>query len=442
MAPFDHSFFDETHIGFDSAIDSEFKYDSDDELAHKISDLAGKINAATYLFLKMLAEFDRRQGWKKHGVRSCSHWLNWKCSIGYCAAREKIRVAHALEKLPKINEAFEQGLVSYSKVRAMTRVATDENEAVLLNVADDFSASHVEKLVHKYQQVDADQKPLPELSEHESRELKFYQDEDGMWVITAKLPQVEGGLLIKAIEEVVRQQHKNDSAESFSQSRVDALCQIAEHYIATAKSDGGKALAGHERCQVVLHVSNNCQHIDGFRVSEKNMKRFSCDAQVLSVFENKYGEVLNLGRNSRTVSPSLKRVLDMRDQTCRFPGCCAKKHVEYHHVKHWSEGGETEPENLVKLCRFHHDMVHDNHFIIEWHEHDWLFKTMTGELIEASPAFAPVTSLDLHELSWPELRRKKKKTAPLDVNLDYSRALKDMLMHGSKQSLKHHVRHR
>ena len=247
MAPFDHRFFDEAHTSFDSAIDSEFKYDSNDELAHKISDLAGKINAATYLFLKMLAEFDRRKGWKKHGVRSCSHWLNWKCSIGYCAAREKIRVAHALEKLPKINQAFEQGLVSYSKVRAMTRVATDENEAVLLSVADDFSASHVEKLVHKYQQVDADQQPLPELNEHESRELKYYQDEDGMWVIKARLPQVDGGLLIKAIEEVARQQnlHKNDSAESFSQKNADALCQIAEHYIATAKTDGGKALAGH-----------------------------------------------------------------------------------------------------------------------------------------------------------------------------------------------------
>ena len=219
------------------------------------------------------------------------------------------------------------------------------------------------------------------------------------------------------------------------------LCQIAEHYIATAKTDGGKALAGHERCQVVLHVSEESLHIDGFRVSEKNMKRFSCDAQVLSVFENKYGEVLNLGRNSRTVSPSLKRVLDMRDQTCRFPGCCAKKHVEYHHVKHWSEGGETEPENLVKLCRFHHDMVHDDHFIIEWQEHDWVFKTMTGELIEASPAFPPVTSLDLHELNWPELirpelSRKRKKPAPPDANLDYPRALKNMLMRGRKQSLK------
>ena len=100
----------------------DFKYDSDAELADRITRLAAQINVANYHFLKMLAEFDRRQGWKKHGVTCCSHWLNWRCGISYCAAREKIRVAHALEKLPKINHAFANGKLSYSKVRAMTRV--------------------------------------------------------------------------------------------------------------------------------------------------------------------------------------------------------------------------------------------------------------------------------------------------------------------------------
>ena len=414
--------------------DYDFTYTSDAELADKITRLAAQINVANYHFLKMLAEFDNRQGWKEHGVKCCSHWLNWKCNISYCAAREKIRVAHALEKLPKINHAFANGKLSYSKVRAMTRVATDDNEEVLLNVAEDFSASHVEKLVNKYKLVDEDQQIIVPPEDDDARELNYYQDENGMWVITAKLPQVEGGLMVKAIEEVIRQTNTSNSknastpAEAFKQKRADALCAITEHYIATAKVDGIKALAGHERCQVVLHIEKDNQHIDGFRVSKRNAERFSCDAKVLSVLEGENGEVLNLGRNARTVSPSLKRVLDMRDTTCRFPGCTCNRYVEYHHVKHWSDGGETKPENLVKLCRHHHDLIHNGHFTVEWRNNNWLFKTMSGEVISPSPNFPNVNLV-----KWPDLPQHTGGSKAFGWRLDYPKALKDLLINKSNR---------
>ena len=102
--------------------------DGDTELADQITLLASHINAGTYKFLKLLGEFDRRSGWSGAGIKSCAHWLNWKCGIDHNTAREKVRVARCLEKLPQINKAFEAGKLSYSKVRAMTRVATDNNE--------------------------------------------------------------------------------------------------------------------------------------------------------------------------------------------------------------------------------------------------------------------------------------------------------------------------
>jgi hypothetical protein len=82
-------------------LNHEYRHDSDIELADKITLIAGQINAATYLFLKMIGEFDRRKGWDKGGIRSCSHWLNWKCGMTYTTAREKLRVAHCLESSPK-----------------------------------------------------------------------------------------------------------------------------------------------------------------------------------------------------------------------------------------------------------------------------------------------------------------------------------------------------
>jgi len=412
----------------------DFKYDSDDDLADRITRLAAQINVATYHFLKMLAEFDSRQGWKKHGVRSCTHWLNWRCSIGYCAAREKIRVAHALagDKLPQINQAFCAGAVSYSKERAMTRVATNDNELILIDIARDLSATHVERLVQKFQQVDEHQQPIKPLNDYDARQLRYHQDQQGMWVITARLPQVEGGLMIKAIEEVVRQQTPDDfSAKAVSQNRADALSTITEHYIATAKVNGVQSLAGHERCQVVLHLEQDNQHIDGFNVSKNNAERFSCDAQVLSVLrEEKYGRVLNLGRNARTVSPALKRALDIRDTSCQFPGCCNNKTVEYHHVKHWSDAGETEPDNLIKLCRFHHDQAHHNHFTIERNGacDQWRFLTMDGKVIPASPDFPPVNDhpLNTNNVNWPQVSSRVGVANMFGAKLNYSKALRDL----------------
>ena len=120
------------------------------ELEAKITELWGHLNAATYRFLMLVAEFDRREGYGYHGLANTAQWLNWQCGIRGAAAREKVRVARALEALPQISASFECGEISYSKVRAMTRVATAANEEALLNVALHGTASHVERLVRKY----------------------------------------------------------------------------------------------------------------------------------------------------------------------------------------------------------------------------------------------------------------------------------------------------
>jgi hypothetical protein len=95
----------------------------------------------------------------------------------------------------------------------MTRVATDDNEEILIDAAANSSASHVEKLVRKYRQVDEDQNPIEPKDEYQQRKLTAYQNKDGMWIINAKLPQLEGGLVVKALEEIMRQQDRNSSAE-------------------------------------------------------------------------------------------------------------------------------------------------------------------------------------------------------------------------------------
>src|SRR5512134_3110663 len=98
-------------------MEGEYSALSTPDLVAEITTLAGHLNAANARLLALIAELDRRQGWAEWGVKSCAHWLNWKCGISLGAAREKVRVARGLEQLPKIATAMADGRLSYFKVR-------------------------------------------------------------------------------------------------------------------------------------------------------------------------------------------------------------------------------------------------------------------------------------------------------------------------------------
>ena len=122
-------------------------------LEREITDLCAQINAASYRLLQLVAELDDEEPWGAWGLTSCAHWLNWRCGIGMNAAREKVRVAHALKQLPLISASFATGELSFSKVRAVTRIADPENEKELLELARYATAAQVEKLVRAYRRV-------------------------------------------------------------------------------------------------------------------------------------------------------------------------------------------------------------------------------------------------------------------------------------------------
>ncbi len=118
-----------------------------DQLGAEITELCSYIYAAESRLLTLIREFDEKEYWAGQGLCSCAHWLNFKCGIGMNAAREKVRVAHALAGLPKINEAFSTGKLSYSKVRAMTRIADETNEDYLLMISEHGSKSWSRNIV-------------------------------------------------------------------------------------------------------------------------------------------------------------------------------------------------------------------------------------------------------------------------------------------------------
>ncbi|HYD49684.1 MAG TPA: DUF222 domain-containing protein, partial [Terriglobales bacterium] len=348
------------------------------------------LNAATYRFLELVAEFDREQAFARHGLINTAQWLNWQCGIGPVAAREKVRVARALEELPEIADAFAKGEISYSKVRAMTRVATPANESVLVHVARNGTAAHVEKLVRKYhwtQRRDAGK--LAQL-QHEQRRVTYFYDENGELILNARLPREIGAVVRKAIEaavEALREPAENVSAETqvaaeqptsaerptAGARRADALHLIAEAFLAHSGEETGAGSSA-DRYQVVVHIDqvilceeggstddepHRCELEDGPALALDTARRLSCNATIVGLVEDAEGEPLSIGRKSRSIPPSIARALRARDGGCRYPGCDRTRFTEGHHVKHWANGGETKLGNLVTLCDFHHRLVHE-----------------------------------------------------------------------------------
>ena len=517
-------------------------------LGNQIAELSARIDAATYELLCHLREFDCHYGWE--GWRSCAHWLNWRTGLDLGAAREKLRVAAALADLNHVSAAMARGQLSYSKVRALTRVATSATEARLLAVALRSTAAQVERLVRAWRRADRDTQPDAEQVLLASRTLSMQVDEDGMVVLRGRLPPEVGAVLLRAVEAALEQvpaTGEDGDESTIAQRRADALGLVAESALAGGLDPGNSA----DRFQVTVHVqadtlpardpaetaprvsAETCEvspaasgpvaaaanlvaaHADGGRtggihadwatapgaaseaarslggrsresqaagaaggsplrprltaaadrtpalrdesspcprvaedhedrgagiarrpsladeaataaphvsaatseevseaggeraapetdldaglavieqagglhIGREAARRVACDASLVVLHHAADGEVLDVGRRTRTIPSALRRALQSRDRgQCQFPGC-ESRHCDAHHVEHWADGGETRLQNLVLACRFHHRAVHEEGFRVVPGDVEGQFRFLRpdGEPLPAEP---------------------------------------------------------
>jgi hypothetical protein len=409
------------------AVAAQRRRDEVQAIGDRIAILAAHIHAATYRLLVLLREFDDRRGWD--GWKSCAQWLSWRTGVGLDAAREKVRVARALPALPLVGGAFERGELSYSKVRAITRIATPATEELLLQVAIHGTASQLERVVRGWRQVDPAQETARANHDYEERFLRIRHDEHGNIRIECRLPAELGARFLRALDaaqDAVSESAPSEEREGDggslprkvesetggdgrvprkdeveteddgghlprkgartsdgarepapgprrnpAQARADALVLLADSALA-AGLPGRKAADTH---QVVVHVDaevladpaaeGRSELEDGSLVAPETARRLACDASIVTMREDGEGNALSVGRRRRTVPPAIRRALANRDRGCRFPGCHHVRFLEAHHIEHWADGGETKLANLVHLCSFHHRVLHEGGFRIE-----------------------------------------------------------------------------
>lgn len=401
-----------------------------ERLEMAITELAAHIHAATARWLLMVAEYDQRMAWADWDCKSCAHWLAWRCGLGMNAAREHVRVARSLIDLPLITKEFEAGRLSFTQVRALTRVALPDNEGELVELARRAPAAQLEGMVRAFRGAVRAQETNEAKRRQVMRHLTYYYDDDGSFVIKGRLSPEEGAVVEQALrafeteleEEGVsaetlendlepeifdelgeqafgelapdadaRAENERENARQrffasqmtsdFARRRADALVALADAAMVT----GSRGRATADRHQVMVHVDidaiahdtlgGRSELHDGPPLAAETIRRLGCDCSIVSALERD-GEILSVGRKTRSIPTPIKRALVARDQHCRFPGCTSKVWVDGHHIQHWVKGGETKLCNLCLLCKAHHRAVH---------EYGYDVKTVDGELVFFRP---------------------------------------------------------
>src|SRR5919106_4370760 len=306
--------------------------------------------------LRGVAEVDRSELWRRDGATSMSSWLAARYGLGWGTARVWVRVAHALERLPRIAAAYAAGGLSWDQLRPLTTFATPETDPRWAEEASGRRPAWLWREARRHHRVRA--REAEEARRTRYLRLDWDRERSVLW-LEGMLPAEEGTALQAAVHARGESIPPDPGAVDPPGARLaDALVDVATggpEPATVVVHAGAEALAGAEPTRGPWLAETD----GGRRLPSEAVRRLACDGRIEWVLERE-GRPVGMGRRGRTVSGSLLRVLRHRDGgACRFPGCERKRWLHAHHLVHWAEGGPTTLDNLVLLSHPHHRLIHE-----------------------------------------------------------------------------------
>ncbi|QBJ94816.1 HNH endonuclease [Rhodococcus sp. ABRD24] len=393
-------------------------------------EVSREIERLEALRVAMVAEIDERAvSFDALGFRSVKLWLAANTLLEVPAAARILALGKTLRRQPDIADAFSAGTVSAEHAaligkfcetppRGMPHEALDSCRKVLLDCATGPAATTmtVRTCIARLERIfESDE--LPPSEDTDRNEFHASKTLNGRVAVKGDLDAVTGEMLLTALSSLTKPRNPVDDpagARTPAQRRADAFAEILRRYL----DSGDAPIEGGERPHLSLHVnasdlartetdhghweSDNDPNLFGDKdvaqvphmgpLTIATARRLACDCHLTPIVMDD-GVPLNLGRTSRTVSKKQRRALIARDHGCAFPGCGAPPaHCEGHHVKHWADGGPTDLDNLVLLCRYHHHLLHHSHWQVE-----------VGD--DRKPWFTPPASVDPYKKPIPAHNR-------------------------------------
>lgn len=383
-----------------------------DDIGEWLVSQLNELERSEAVWLERLAEFDLHGEWADDGHACCGSWMAWRLKMARSTAFEKLQVAHQLRRRPMIAQAFGEGRISYSAVRALCRIdhPDPDVDTALVLVAESGTVADVERAVRFYQ-LHADQE-RPPTDPYNSQTVRSRNNLDGTATLSITLPELD----VEELETILQAfldradaeppatpAHKSADADSGSDSprwtweavdesaaadwtgqqlasadepspgarRAQAIMDMAR--VAFANIDRPQAVgADRYMLHLVVHEEHT-QTVDGTPVEECVADRIACDASKIVHVAGHSGEPLALGRRTRDWSLAQRRAIMVRDGgTCRWPGCTHHHYIDIHHHQWWSNGGRTDIDNGYAACGYHHHLIHSAGYTVEGDPNDEL----------------------------------------------------------------------
>jgi hypothetical protein len=308
--------------------------------------------------LETLAELEAREEWMDDGAHDMAHWTTMQLGISRWKAERWLATGRALPTLPAIADAFGRGALGIDKVVELTRFAEFDDEDALVRWAQHVSSGAIRRAGDLRVRDRAGEAQQDE----RGRWLEWrYADDGRRFLLDAELPAAQGTVVARALERLGEQVPAMPGEESEGRvgvRRADALVALCSARLARDEDQDRATIVVHADIDALYDVDANAVLEDGPVIGGTTVQRLLCNARLQTVIEHADGSVIGLGRLTREPTAWMMRQLRHRDDSCRFPGCDARRFTQAHHIEWWSRGGATDLENLVLICTFHHKLWH------------------------------------------------------------------------------------
>jgi len=322
-----------------------------------------RIGRSVCSLLDLITELDSPESRVENSVTDMASWLQFDLGLEAKTARSWVRIARALVELPMIREAFRAGSVSFDEVRVLCRYATAENEAVLLAFTRDTPVEDLGATIREELAIETRRRAARD----EASWLSMAWNEDDSFLrLWGEIRGVDGLMVETALRRLASRAPLDPIGGGYRGPDIgngEALVQMA--------SESAAGDADHDRSTLVVHFNaadlesgKTSGLVGGQLVERDELLRLACDSRLQPAIDDPSGFTIGVGRTSRKIPAWLRRLVEGRDEGCRFPSCDRTRWTHAHHIIHWAEEGPTNLDNLITLCGFHHRLVHREHWRI------------------------------------------------------------------------------
>ena len=273
-------------------------------LRSELIEIGRQWGSSQHRLVQIALAVDRSGCWAADGATSAASWIAGQLDVEACTVREWLRVGRTLERLPGVAARFEAGVLSFAKVRVLTRVATADTEAELIELAESVPAGSLHRAIALWR---AGHESDDETDARHQRDRSFtaWVDADGLVCGHFRLPPLDGGTLLAAVEtDLMRHQPRADATAvacpSLSAQRADALCRVLS-------SSGNRAF------EIILHVrGDGCTLHDGTPIPGSTVERIAPHAFLRAMIHDAENHPITASARRRHPTSREKRLVDER----------------------------------------------------------------------------------------------------------------------------------